>query len=206
MQSFAATAFGRRRGQGTSDSSGQTGARRTCTMQRIFYGRLAKDLKELDSENIPYVMSNANTEDYSKGCTLYSWVKGPRDTSYEGYYFKIRVYLPPEWPLKSPSICFVTKVLHVNVEREAGTICCNQLNEDYVSSTRLATIVDIILPQLFEHPNPHDPFNVDAATLYLHDPEEFKERVKHDVMRQAIPEASLSEDVRKTQLCEDGSV
>lgn len=153
----------------------------------------------MSNEGVPFVLTEDDDTRKSGGSVLYSWVMGPKDTLYEGYAFKIRVYLPPEWPVRSPSIAFVTKVMHVNIEFQSGAICCNQINEDYAPATRLSTIIKIVLPQLLEHPNSDDPFNVDAAYLMKNRPQAYDASVREVVASRGIPLTSLESDVRDTR-------
>lgn len=56
----------------------------------------------------------------------------------------------------------------------------------------LTNIFESFLPQLLTYPNPTDPLNGDAASLYLHKPEEFKLKCA-DYVRKYASEAALSQ-------------
>ncbi|KAJ9580467.1 hypothetical protein L9F63_024356, partial [Diploptera punctata] len=104
---------------------------------------------------------------------------GPRGnpviSPYEGGIWKVRVHLPEHYPFKSPSIGFMNKVYHPNI--------------DEVSGHYLSNIFESFLPQLLTYPNPIDPLNGDAAAMYLHKPEEYKKKVQEYVRKYATEEA-----------------
>ena len=151
---------------------------------RVYLKRMAHDVKNMMQEGVEFDVVDENSTD---GCTIRAWVRGPDDSPYSGHKFEIRILLVNEWPFKSPSVAFVTKVLHPNVEWASGAICCNQLNEEYTSATRLATIVNVILPQLLAYPNPDDPFNTEAASEYVKNHQAYTHKVRNLVLEHAIP-------------------
>lgn len=67
-----------------------------------------------------------------------------------------------------------------------GAVACRDSDQLWVSGCEqlclsladLTNIFESFLPQLLAYPNPIDPLNGDAAAMYLHRPEEYKQKIK----------------------------
>ncbi|KAI8425830.1 hypothetical protein MSG28_011598 [Choristoneura fumiferana] len=76
-------------------------------------------------------------------CVKFFGPPGSKFPRTRGGVWRVRVHLPDHYPFKSPSIGFMNKVYHPNIDEVSGTVCLD----------------------LLTYPNPIDPLNGDAAAM-----------------------------------------
>ncbi|CAK9438604.1 uncharacterized protein LODBEIA_P28280 [Lodderomyces beijingensis] len=118
---------------------------------------------------------------------------GPKDTPYEGGVWKIRVELPDQYPMKSPSIGFANKIYHPNIDERSGAVCLDVINQTWSPMFGLLNVFENFLPHLLRYANPSDPLNTEASNLMGKDEKKYVETVKKYVQSYATSTQVLNE-------------
>lgn len=125
------------------------------------------------------------------GQDFYVTFHGPKGTAYESGVWRVHVTLPGDYPFASPSIGFVNKILHPNIDEASGTVCLDVINQTWTPLYSLVNVFDIFLPQLLTYPNAADPLNADAGSLLLQDKDEYESKIRDYVRKHASYDAYL---------------
>ena len=80
---------------------------------------MARKRKERDIKKLMMGGYPVEFEDKSQDNIVVSF-QGPQGTIYEEGQWQLRVYLPDNYPYKSPSIGFLNKMFHPNVDFQFG--------------------------------------------------------------------------------------
>jgi ubiquitin-conjugating enzyme E2 H len=110
--------------------------------------------------------------------TIHCMIYGPPDTPYIGLKWKIVISFPESYPFSSPSVGFIDKIWHPNVDYNSGSVCLNVLNQSWSPIYSGILIIDTFLPQLLTYPNPDDPLNEEAAEMYINNREQYDTECK----------------------------
>ncbi|KAG6589459.1 Ubiquitin-conjugating enzyme E2 5, partial [Cucurbita argyrosperma subsp. sororia] len=164
---------------------------------KVHFGSAARSFtmsspsKRREMDVMKLMMSDYNVEMINDGLNEFNVdFHGPKQSLYETGVWKIRVELPDAYPYKSPSIGFVNKIFHPNVDELSGSVCLDVINQswspmfgNYPSppsslNLNLLNVFEVFLPQLLLYPNPSDPLNGDAASLMMKDRKQYDEKVK----------------------------
>ncbi|KAI1366854.1 ubiquitin-conjugating enzyme/RWD-like protein [Xylaria arbuscula] len=120
---------------------------------------------------------------------FYVRFKGPSETPFENGVWKVHVELPDQYPYKSPSIGFVNRIFHPNIDELSGSVCLDVINQTWSPMFDMINIFEVFLPQLLRYPNPADPLNGEAAALLMREPKSYDAKVKEYVQKYASKDA-----------------
>ncbi|KAK6464830.1 ubiquitin-conjugating enzyme/RWD-like protein [Scheffersomyces coipomensis] len=149
--------------------------------------RIEKDVMELMMSDHDVTLVNDSIQKFE---VLFH---GPVDTPYEGGTWIVRVELPDQYPIKSPSIGFSNKIYHPNIDEGSGSVCLDVINQTWSPMFGLLNIFENFLPHLLRYANPGDPLNTEASNLMQKDENKYNEMVKQFV-RQYATNVRLEDD------------
>ena len=127
--------------------------------------RIMKEIEKIRNGDFKEV--EITIPDESNIRNLNAILDGPEDTAYEGIKYIVSLKLGKEYPMKPPTVKFVSKIFHPNVG-SGGSICLDILQNKWSPAMSIANIITS-LQLLLQEPNPSSPLNGEAARLFNSD-------------------------------------
>jgi ubiquitin-conjugating enzyme E2 A len=134
--------------------------------------RLSRELLKLQSDNLEGIIIETPTD-------LMIWnakIKGPQNSPFENGIFDIQLKFNVDYPIKPPSVKFLTQMYHPNIYRD-GKICIDILQSEWTPAQNIRTILLSIISLLMD-PNTLSPANREAADLYNSNITAYEQKVK----------------------------
>ncbi|XP_041579181.1 ubiquitin-conjugating enzyme E2 N-like [Vulpes lagopus] len=120
--------------------------------------RIIKETQRLLAEPVPGIKAEP---DESNARYFHVVTAGPQDSPFEGGTFKLELFLPEEFPMAAPKVCFMTKIYHPNVDK-LGRICLDVLKDKWSPALQIHTVL-LSIQALLSAPNPDDPLANDVV-------------------------------------------
>ena len=99
-------------------------------------------------------------------------ITGPQGTPYEDGVFRVKLFIPSEFPQLAPKGYFMTKIFHPNVS-EKGEICVNTLKRDWnPKQWSLYNLFEVIKCLLIV-PFPQSSLNEEAGKMFMDNYDEY---------------------------------
>ena len=104
-------------------------------------------------------------------------IEGPANTPYQGHHYELSLHFPEDYPMKPPTVTFITPCYHPNVHEQKGDICLDILQDKWSCVYNVKTVL-ISIQSLLGDPNNASPLNPTAASLWDNDMASFKAQLE----------------------------
>jgi ubiquitin-conjugating enzyme E2 D/E len=117
---------------------------------------------------------------------LFLWsgsIVGPTESPYEGGLFQLRIEFPMDYPFRPPTVTFVTKIYHPNINANGG-ICLDILKDQWTPALSIGKVL-LSISSLLTDANPRDPLVPEIARQYESNRELFNQTAREWTLRYA---------------------
>ena len=147
-------------------------------------------------------------------------IEGPQGTPYEKGIFRVKLFIPSEFPHVAPKGYFMTKIFHPNVS-EKGEICVNTLKRDWnPNQWSLYNLFEVIKCLLIV-PFPQSSLNEEAGKMFMDNYDEYFKVAKmlteihakkkdiekekndndDDIIMKEEKETDINDNIKKDDMC-----
>ena len=130
---------------------------------------LWKQMEELKKKSPDCVYPIINNED---PLDIQADIIGPKSTPYENGIFRVKLFIPNDFPISPPKGFFITKIYHPNIS-EKGEICVNTLKKDW--NPKLFSLYNLfeVIKCLLIVPFPESSLNEEAGKVFMENYKEY---------------------------------
>ncbi|KAK7822325.1 hypothetical protein U0070_014424 [Myodes glareolus] len=141
--------------------------------------RVAKELEDLLEQLPPYLRDLSGDDD---SVLVWKVLLLPNQAPYNLKAFRLRIDFPREYPLKPPTLKFITKIYHPNVS-EDGLVCLPLISiKNWKPYTKTYQVLEALIV-LVGKPNLEEPVQLELAELLTQNPEMFKRNAEEFTLR-----------------------
>ncbi|XP_057651503.1 ubiquitin-conjugating enzyme E2 T-like [Diorhabda carinulata] len=139
--------------------------------------RLSRELTKITTYPPPGICLFAKDDTMNN---LEAKITGPQDSPYKNGVFTLDIMIPDKYPFTPPSMKFITKIYHPNID-ENGRICLDLIKMPPVGSWKPTIGLEGLLTavrMLLEFPNPDDPLVAEIAEEFKSQYQQFVNKAK----------------------------
>jgi len=104
--------------------------------------RMQTDVMKLCMSDSEFDVQLVNDSMYE----FYVRFRGPEETPFAGGVWRVHVELPEQYPFKSPSIGFMNKIFHPNIDELSGSVCQDVINQTWSPMFDMVNIFEPFSP------------------------------------------------------------
>ena len=162
--------------------------------------RIKEEFMEINNNPIANIGSSVGLKDEDN---IFEWqcsLMGPKDTSYSGGIFFLKIKFPENYPKKPPEVVFKTPIYHVNVNpnksndpkaEPLGHVCISTLNW-WKPESRIKQVLSDIFA-LFYMANPDSPYGLNRADELRYQRNLHEDKIKYFTKKYAKPNIANQE-------------
>lgn len=135
---------------------------------------VAYDTKEGRTDKFTWVITFKGPEHYAVNPV--AGEESARPSPYSAGMFLVRCKFPKAYPATPPTVTFISRVFHPNINQEGG-ICADGLKELWRPQSNVQTVIEF-LRAILANPNADDPLELKAGELMKKDLDAFEAKVK----------------------------
>ncbi|XP_075840805.1 ubiquitin/ISG15-conjugating enzyme E2 L6 isoform X1 [Microtus pennsylvanicus] len=137
------------------------------------------ELEDLLEQLPPYLRDLSSNDD---NVLVWNMLLLPDQPPYNLKAFRLRIDFPRDYPLKPPTLKFITKIYHPNV-REDGLVCLPLISiRNWKPYTKTYQVLEALIV-LVGKPNTEEPVRLELGELLTQNPEMFKRNAEEFTLR-----------------------